>query len=44
MAFGTFPEVIKELQQIIIDFDKEIITTNFPNRSRIQRAMYGQNL
>lgn len=38
----TFPEVIKELQQIIIDFDK-IITTNFPNRSRIQRAMYGQN-
>lgn len=37
-----FPEIIKEIQLIIVDFDK-ITTTNFPNRSRIQRAMYGQN-
>ncbi len=37
----SFAETIKELRQIIIDFDK-IITTNFSNRSRIQRALYGQ--
>lgn len=38
----SFPEVITELRHIIIDFDK-IMTTNFPNRTRIQRALYGQN-
>jgi hypothetical protein len=37
----SFPEVIDELKQILIDFDK-IITTNFSDRSKIQRALYGQ--
>ncbi|WP_053977207.1 SNF2-related protein [Mangrovimonas xylaniphaga] len=39
---ASFPEVIAELKQILIDFDK-IITTNFSNRNNIQRALYGQN-
>jgi hypothetical protein len=37
----SFPEVIEELRQILIDFDK-IIATNFSDRSKIQRALYGQ--
>ena len=37
----SYPDVIKELKQIIIDFDK-ILSTNFSDRSKIQRAMYGQ--
>ena len=39
---NSFPEVIIELKQIIIDFDK-IIATNFGNRNNIQRTLYGQN-
>lgn len=38
----TFPEIILELKQIVIDFDK-IMATNFSNRSRIQRSLYGQH-
>ncbi len=38
----SFPEVIEELRTILIDFDK-IISTNFSNRARIQRALYGQH-
>ena len=38
---NSFPEVIKELRQIIEDFDK-IMATNFSNRGQIQRALYGQ--
>ena len=37
----SYPEVIEELKQIIIDFDK-ILSTNFSDRSKIQRALYGQ--
>lgn len=37
----SFPEVIDELKQIIVDFDK-IISTNFSDRSKVQRALYGQ--
>ncbi len=37
-----FPEVITELKQVLIDFDK-IIATNFSNRDRIKRALYGQH-
>ena len=33
----SYPEVIEELKQIIIDFDK-ILSTNFSDRSKIQRA------
>ena len=37
----SFPEVIQELKQVMVDFDK-IITTNFSNKDKIQRALYGQ--
>ncbi|TFV97513.1 hypothetical protein E4S40_02330 [Algoriphagus kandeliae] len=37
----TFPEVLNELKVIICDFDK-IIATNFPDKSKIQRALYNQ--
>jgi hypothetical protein len=37
----SYQEVIVELKQIIVDFDK-ILSANFSDRSKIQRAMYGQ--
>jgi len=38
---NDFPEIINEVKQVIIDYDK-IIRTNFSDRSKIQRALYGQ--
>ena len=37
----SFPNVIEELRTILVDYDK-IMSTNFSNRSRIQRTLYGQ--
>lgn len=39
---NDYPEVISELKTILIDFDK-IMSSNFSNRSRIQRTLYNQN-
>lgn len=36
-----FPEIILELNTILIDFDK-IMSTNFSDRTKIQRSLYGQ--
>lgn len=38
----SFPEVLSEVSTIIRDFDK-IMTTNFSNRNRIQRALFSQH-
>lgn len=38
---NDFPEIINEIKQVIIDYDK-IIRTNFSDRSKVQRALYGQ--
>ena len=38
----TFPEVVKEIKTILIDFDK-IVSVNFSDRSRIRFAMYNQS-
>ncbi|WP_218599204.1 helicase-related protein [Polaribacter sp. NJDZ03] len=38
---NSFPEVLSELKQIINDFDK-IMTTNFSDKDKIKRALYGQ--
>jgi hypothetical protein len=38
----SFPEVVKEIRTILIDFDK-IVSVNFSDRSRIRFAMYNQS-
>lgn len=37
----SFPEILIELKKVLNDFDK-IITSNFPDKSKIQRTLYGQ--
>ena len=36
-----FPEILEELKIILNDFDK-ILSTNFSDRTKIQRSLYGQ--